>query len=271
MVYIDSLRAKAIQDFFVQVMDEKLEPYRSFIEKRHWSETLLVQCYHDHYYQQYYWASKQERQQNFWQKWQILKPQDPLQAGLYAIRTALMEGMVIESSQTLYQKLQKHWGQTENQGTVRHPFFDPYVGVVLSYYGQNEDQFPDVLKQDIIKTQQAIARKLSATRNLIYHHATHPQRGTWQEKYRLWQQLLMYDQREAEHLASLDPEEFQYTDYWQTLSKGLKKKNHYQCSQCDWIGPLHVEHQRPEYIGQEIILPQSVVLLCPDCYLQTLD
>jgi len=178
MVYIDSLRAKAIQDFFIQVMDEKIEPYRFFIEQRHWSETLLVQCYHDHYYQQYYWASKQERKQTFWQKWQIFTPHDPLQAGLYAIRTALMEGMVIESSQTLYQKLQKHWGQIEDQGTIRHPFFDPYVGVVLCYYQQNEDQFPDVLKQDIIKTQQAIARKLSATRNLIYHHAIHPRRGT---------------------------------------------------------------------------------------------
>ena len=69
MVYIDSVRAKTIQEFKDQVIDEKIEPYRSFIEQRHWSESLLIQCYHDHYYQKYYWASKQERQKNFWQKW----------------------------------------------------------------------------------------------------------------------------------------------------------------------------------------------------------
>jgi hypothetical protein len=271
MVYIDSVRAKTIQAFKDQVIDEKIEPYRSFIEQRHWSESLLIQCYHDHYYQKYYWASKQERQKNFWQKWQILKPKDPLQAGLYALRTALMEGMVIESAQSLYRKLQTHWRKLEHQGKVDRSFFDPYIGVVLSYYQHNEDQFPDILKEDIEKTQQAIARKLSATRNLIYHHACHPQQGGWREQYRLWQQLLMYDQREADHLASLDPEEFRHTQYWQTVSHALKQKNYYQCSQCDWIGPLYVEHCRPEYRGQEILPPQSLVLLCPDCYLETLD
>ena len=118
MVYIDSVRAKTIQAFKDQVIDEKIEPYRSFIEQRHWSESLLIQCYHDHCYQKYYWISKQERQQNYWQKWQILKPQDPLQAGLYALRTALMEGMVIESPQSLYRKLQTHWRKLEHQGKV---------------------------------------------------------------------------------------------------------------------------------------------------------
>ena len=271
MVYIDSVRAKKIEEFVVQVMAEKIEPYHFFLQQKPWSESLLIQCYHDHYYQKYYWASKQERQQNFWKKWQILKPQDPLQAGLYALRTALIEGMVIESPQSLYQKLQTHWQKLGTQGKVHRSFFDPYVGVVLSYYQQNEDKFPDRLKEDIEKTQQAIARKLSATRNLLYHHACHPKEGAWQEQYRLWQQLLIYDQREADHLASLDPEEFRHTQYWKTVSHALKKKNHYQCSQCDWIGPLYVEHCHSEYRGQEILLPQSLILLCPDCYLETLD
>ena len=83
--------------------------------------------------------------------------------------------------------------------------------------------------------------------------------------------LLMYDQGEADHLANLDLEELKCTHYWHTLSYALKQANHYQCSQCDWIGPLYVEHRHPEYRGQEILLTQSLTLLCPDCYIQTLD
>jgi hypothetical protein len=271
MVYIDSVRTQKIEAFIVQVMTEEIEPYRSFLQQKPWSNSLLIQCYHDHYYQAYYWKSKQERQQNFWQQWQRLMPQDPLQAGLFALRTALLEGIVIESPQGIYQKLQSHWQKLGHQGKVHRSLLDPYIGMVLSYYQQQEDQFPARLQEDIVKTQQAIARKLAATRNLIYHHACHSQPGGWREQYRLWQQLLMYDQREVDHLASLDPEEFRHTQYWQTVSKGLKQKHHYQCSQCDWIGPLYVEHCHPEYRGQEILLPQSLTLLCPDCYLQTLD
>ncbi|MEB3189710.1 MAG: hypothetical protein VKL42_05125 [Snowella sp.] len=85
MAYIDSQRAKAIEDFKVNIIQNKLEPYHSFIEKYPSSEQLLIQCYHDHYYQQYYTIDKQQRQQNFWQQWQKLKLKDSLLTGLYTL------------------------------------------------------------------------------------------------------------------------------------------------------------------------------------------
>jgi len=68
MVYIDHQRAQAMESFKAQVLEKGLQPYCSFIEQNHWSEQLLTQCYHEHFYQQYYRLPKQERQQNFWHK-----------------------------------------------------------------------------------------------------------------------------------------------------------------------------------------------------------
>jgi hypothetical protein len=268
MVYIDSHRAKAIQDFKAQVIQDKLQPYCSFIEQRHWSERLLIQCYHDNYYQQYYSVSKQQRQQDFWQQWQKLKPNDPFLAGLYAIRTAQIEGVFIDPPETLYPKLQKQSGKTEAE---QAKFFGPLIGGLLNYYQEDESQWTDDLKMGVQRIQQHITCKLTASRNWLYHHSRRLQKRTNKERYRLWQLILICDQREADHLARLSEEEYRQTDYWQVLTQGLKSKTPLHCRHCDGVGPLQIQPLPPEYRGLEILLPKTVTFLCPHCHSTTAD
>jgi len=263
MVYIDSLRAKAIQDFKVQVIKDKLEPYCSFIEQRHWSEQLLIQCYHEYSYQEYYSLSKQQRQQNFWQQWQKLKPKAPFLAGIYSIRTALMEGIIIDPPQTLFPKLQKQWGKSE---TEQQKFFEPFIGGLLSYYQADESQWTEDLKTGMQRIQQHIAGKLTASRNWLYHHSRHPHKRTGKERYRLWQTVLLCDQQEANHLVNLSEEQYRQSDYWQVFTQGLKSQTRPHCHHCDGVGSLTVQPHPPEYRGLEILLPQTVTLLCPHCH-----
>lgn len=262
MVYIDRKRAKALDAFKAQVLEKYLQPYCSFIEQHHWSEQLLVQCYHDYYYQDYFRLPKQERRQNFWYQWQKLALGDPLAAGIFAMRMAWMEGMAIDPPHKTYQALQERWDEVAQHPSSRHPFFEPFIGAVLGYYQQDETQWTDDLKSGIGRLQQSVARKLTAVRNGLYLHALHPKQGAWKERYRLWQTLLMYDHREVEHLSGLPEDEYRQCDYWQVFTKGLKQNHRYQG---DPLGDLDLRDMPlcpPPFRGQEILFPQVVTQLC---------
>ena len=98
-------------------------------------------------------------------------------------------------------------------------------------------------------------------RNGIYFHALRPKKSTWKERYRLWQTLLMYDEREIDHLASLPDDEFRQCDYWQVFTWALKKNRRLQGRPGDGSGHVDIPLSPPEFRGQEILFPQLVTLL----------
>ena len=257
MVYIDRQRAQAMESFKAQVLQEKLQPYCSFIEQHHWSERLLTQCYHEHFYQQYYRLAKQERQQNFWQQWQKLAVDLPLAAGIFAIQTSLLEGLVLDPPQMVYQRLHNHWDEVAQHHSSRHPFFEPFISTVLSYYQEDESRWTEDLKSGMHRLQQDVARKLITVRNSIYCHALRPKKSTWKERYRLWQTLLMSDPREAAHLANLSDAEFRQCDYWQVLTRTLQQNRRRQDGRAHWDIPL----SPPAWRGTEILFPQRLIPL----------
>ncbi|MEB3161380.1 MAG: hypothetical protein VKL20_07965, partial [Synechocystis sp.] len=71
------------------------------------------------------------------------------------------------------------------------------------------------------------------------------------------QTLLMYDEREIDHLASLPDHEFRQSDYWQVFTRSQKQNHRLQDSQMD------IPLTPSEYRGQEILFPQLVTQLSP--------
>jgi len=181
----------------------------------------------------------------------------PLTAGIFAIQVSLLEGIALDPPRMIYKRLQDQLDEWVQQGSSRHPFFEPFIGAVLNYYQEDESQWTEDLKTGIRGLQKGIAHKLITVRNGIYFHALCPKKSTWKERYRLWQTLLMYDEREIDHLASLPDHEFRQSDYWQVFTWAQKHNRRLQGS------PMDIPLTPPEYRGQEILFPQLLTQSSP--------
>lgn len=258
--YLDPIRVAKIKEFGLRVDKHKLQPYYRLIEENICSVPLLVQAYHHFLHHQYFHRSKVERYHAFRARLNVLLDKNPLSAGAYLMRTALLEGAVPKPSFSLSVGLQSIWANIL-------AFYPQGDNLLLRYWEPLCDYFeaPDDGSMDSYHL--CTASRLAFLRNQIFQYVSQDDIFfDFRERFLLWYELLSYDQGEVDHLASLDYNVFLSSDYWIVFSRHFKYQWRYRCALCSRSRNIHVHHHTYQFRGQEIIFPHCVACLCSDCH-----
>jgi hypothetical protein len=78
----------------------------------------------------------------------------------------------------------------------------------------------------------------------------------------LWQWVMLFDQEEADHLASLSDSDYYASDYWREFSQFHSQQNGDRCPFCGAQGSLFLHNPRRQYRGQEYFFPEIVSCRC---------
>ena len=260
MTYLDPKRLAKIEAFQRQVEGDRLEPYYSQLQQENWSPDRLLEAYHQNYYQRYFQQSKTCRWCNFSEKGQYLLVDDSVNAGIYMVRTAVLEGIALEPDAAQLNRLQTLWHYLlTGDGTDEYfELTNHYLTLLGLYYPYDpkERKTPPALKtrQARLVNQLAHHRQQIARRSLEgYGH---------QPLAPLWQWVMLFDQEEAEHLASLSDSDYYASDYWREFSQFYSQQNGDRCPFCGAQSPLFLHNPRRQYRGQEYFFPETVSCRC---------
>jgi len=265
MTYLDPKRLAKIEQFKRLVEGDRLEPYYSQLQQENWSLDRLLETYHQDYYRRYFQQSKTRRWQHFAEKCKSMLFDNPVNGGIYIVRTAVLEGLVPEPDAAQLKRLQKLWhylltgeGNDEYFELTNH-----YLTLLGLYYPQDpkERKPPPALK-----TRQArLAAQLAHHRQQIARRSLEGYGN--QPLAPLWQWVMLFDQEEAEHLASLSDSDYYASDYWREFSQYYQQQHGDRCPFCGAQGLLFPHNPHREYHGQEFFLPQIVTCRCQQCTL----
>ena len=262
MTYLDPVRISKIKSFGLLVVEQKLQPYYALIEENICSVTLLVEAYHHYLHQQYFQSSKVERYHSFCSRLHHLLDVNPIQAGAYVMRTALLEGAVPKPNFSLSQGLQLPWANIVTSTPAGADLFLPYWEPLCDYFEAPDDG-------SMGNTHRRITSRLAFLRNKIMRSiANEGPALNWRERFSLWYELLSYDQTETDHLATLNYTHFLRSDYWKVFGRHFKFERRYHCLHCGNSKHLEIHHVSYDFRGQEIIFPHSVICLCSVCHQQ---
>ena len=263
MTYFDSKRLAKIEHFQNLVKARHIEPYYSQLLRDDWSPGRLLEAYHHHYYRRYYQQSKARRCVHFLEKSPRLLLEHPINGGIYIIRTAVLEGLVVEPDTAELTRLQSLWHYllSEVGDDDYFKFIHRYLSPLNLYYSQDLPEFQ--LSCTLKYRRNQLVAKLSEYR---YQSAQRSLDGYGGQPLQpLWQWIMLFDQEEAEHLASLSDAEYYNSDYWQELSQYHRQQNGETCPHCGAQAPLIFHSPYREYRGQEYFMPQAVSCRCQQC------
>jgi len=267
MTYLDPVRVSRIKSFGLLVLEQKLRPYYALIEENICSVPLLVEAYHDFLHKQYFQASKERRYERFCYRLNLLLDRNPSLAKAYIMRTALLEGAVPKPNFSLSQGLQVAWSSLVTSYPLGMDLLSQYWEPLYDYFEAPDDGSMDTHHRQI-------AARLAFLRNQIMRSIDNDNQGhffNWRDRFRLWYELLHYDQDEVNHLASLKYPDFLKSDYWKVFATNFKFERRYRCYQCGYSKRTEIHHLSYDFRGQEIIFPHSVVCLCSLCHQQAHD
>lgn len=260
MTYLDPKRLAKIERFEHLIETRQLEPYHSQLLFEGWSLERLIEAYHDHYYWSYYQRNKTRRWRYFAEKCKSMLADDVVNGGIYIVRTAVIEGLAAEPDAAQLQRLQKLWrylihgiGKDEYFNLIHH-----YLTLLGLYYPQDpgERKTPSALKH----RQTMLAQKLADYRNQIAQRSLEGYGN--RPLAPLWQWIMLFDQEEADHLASLSDSDYYASDYWREFTQYFRQLHGDRCPFCGAQGPLFLHNPHREYRGQEFFLPQVVTCRC---------
>jgi len=264
MTYLDPKRLAKIEQFERLIETRQLEPYHSQLLCEGWSMERVIEAYHDYNYWCYYHQrSKAQRRRHFVEKFKPMLLDNPVNANIYIVRTAVIEGLVIEPDALELQRLQSLWNYLIN-GIGKDEYFyyvNRYFAILQIYYDKSlkEVHIPSIIKHR--HTQ--LAKQLTDCRNQIARRSLEGYGN--QPLQPLWQWLTLFDQEEAEHLAALTDSDYYASDYWREVSQYFRQQHGDRCPYCGAQGPLFLHNPYREYRGQEFFLPQSVTCRCEQC------
>lgn len=263
MTYLDPKRLAKIQQFERLIETRQLEPYHSQLLFEGWSMERVIAAYHDYYHWRYYQRSKTQRWRNFAEKCKSMLANDVVNAGIYMVRTAVLEGIAAEPDAAQLKRLQALWHYLLT-GDGTDDYFDlahHYLTLLGLYYPNDPKELktPTALKNRQIQ----LAKQLTNCRNQIARRSLE---GYGNKPLQpLWQWLMLFDQEEAEHLASLSDSDYYASDYWREFSQSFRQQHDDLCPFCGAQGPLFLHNPHRQYRGQEIFFPQVVTCRCPQC------
>ncbi|MEB3189709.1 MAG: hypothetical protein VKL42_05120, partial [Snowella sp.] len=78
----------------------------------------------------------------------------------------------------------------------------------------------------------------------------------------LWQWVMLFDQEEAEHLASLSDFDYYNSDYWREFTQHYQQQKGANCPLCGAQAPLFLHNPHRQYRGQEYFFPKAVTCRC---------
>lgn len=263
MTYLDPKRLAKIEAFQRQVEGDRLEPYYSQLQQENWSLDRLLEAYHDHYYRRYFQQSKTRRWCNFSEKCKSMLFENLINGNIYSIRTAVIEGLAPEPDAAELHRLQILWHYLID-GVGEDDYFDlihRYLNLLGLYYPQDPKELktPGALKN----RQARLVMELANCRQQIARRSLEGYSN--QPLAPLWQWLMLFDQEEAEHLASLSDSDYYSSDYWREFSQYYQQQHGDQCPFCGAQGPLFLHNPYREYHGQEFFIPQVVTCRCQQC------
>jgi len=227
MTYLDEKRLAKIAQFQRQVETKKLQPYYSQLNSENWSAEQLLKAYHDHYYRRYYQPHKTQRCRNFLDQCKKIVDENMINSGIYIVRTTVLEGLLVEPDDAELKRLQRLWqyliddiGDDKLFGLVNRR----YLSIMRLYYDDLEE---NPIPSTIHYRQAMVTEKLIDYRNQIAQRSLEGYGS--QPLAPLWQWLMLFDQEEAEHLASLSDSDYYASDYWREFSQHYQQQHETSC------------------------------------------
>jgi len=261
MTYLDEKRLAKIAAFQQQVQAGQIELSDRQLLGADGNPDQLLASYHRHYYGQYFQQSKVKRRQKLSQAIKGPDRKNAINIGITVVRTALMEGIVTEPSAEEMANLQTLWWylHTEEGSDENFSATNRYLGPLILYYQGNQDKTPSLIQ----RRQQQLVEQLSQYRNQIAQRSLE---GYGNKPLApLWQWVMLFDQEEADHLASLSDSDYYDSDYWREFSQYYQRQHGDRCPLCGAQGPLFLHNPHREYRGQEFFFPQIVTYRCQQC------
>ncbi|MEB3160803.1 MAG: hypothetical protein VKL20_05035 [Synechocystis sp.] len=254
MTYLDPKRLAKIEAFQQQV--ETRQPLSA-----DWSPEQVLASYHRHYYGRYFQQSKIKRRQKLSQTIRGIGEKNAINIGITVVRTALMEGLVLEPSTEEMANLQALWWylHTEEGSDDNFSVTDRYLGPLILYYQGNQDKTPSLIQ----RRQKQLVQQLSQRRNQIAQRSL--QGYSNQPLAPLWQWVMLFDQEEADHLVSLGDSDYYDSDYWREFTQYYQQQHGDRCPFCGAQSPLFLHNPHRQYRGQEFFFPQIVTCRCQQC------
>jgi len=263
MTYLDPKRLAKIEQFQRLVEGDRLEPYYSQLQQGDLSPNQLLEIYHDHYYRRYHQPHKTQRCRNFLDQCKKIMDENMVNSGIYIVRTAVLEGLLVEPDDAELKRLQRLWqyliddiGDDKLFGLVNRR----YLSIMRLYYDDLEES---PIPSTIHYRQSMVMQKLIDYRNQIAQRSLEGYGN--QSLAPLWQWVMLFDQEEAEHLASLSDSDYYASDYWREFSQFYIQQHGDHCPFCGAQSPLFLHNPHQEYHGQEFFLPQMVTCRCQQC------
>ena len=263
MTYLDEKRLAKIEAFQRQLIGDRLEPYYSQLQQGDLSPNQLLEIYHDHYYRRYYQPNKTQRCRNFLDQCKKIMDENMVNSGIYIVRTAVLEGLIVEPDDAELKRLQGLWqyliddiGDDKLLNLINRRYFS----ILRLYYDDLEE---NPIPYTIHYRQSMVMQKLIDYRNQIAQRSLEGYGN--QPLAPLWRWLILFDQEEAEHLASISDADYYASDYWREFSQHYQQQHGNRCPFCGGQGPLFLHNPHREYHGQEFFLPQMVTCRCQQC------
>jgi hypothetical protein len=263
MTYLDPKRLAKIEAFQRQLIGDRLEPYYSQLQRGDLSPNQLLEIYHDYYYRRYHQSHKNRRCRNFLDQCKKIMDENMLNSGIYIVRTVVLEGLIVEPDAAELKRLQRLWNYLINDvgdDKLFNLVSRRYFSILRLYYDDLEE---NPIPYTIHYRQAMVTEKLIDYRNQIAQRSLEGYGN--QPLAPLWEWVMLFDQEEAEHLASLSDSDYYASDYWREFSQYYQQQHGDRCPFCGGQGPLFLYNPHREYHGQEFFLPQVVTCRCQQC------